>query len=698
MSSRKATRPIWLMVFLAAGLSIAVLSFFLASVNSARKNLSLVEELRRATTQFNREQSAYLLEQHRHTTNALAWQPSDPDPANPYRAGKPSTELLERAMRTTSFAETAKEFERVCGDIERQSERADAWNAAVTANASHYSRQSAAFSSAATDLRQNLQRMQGVRRLEHARSIVSGRIGKAEPIDTSIESALIELLELVINVERIDQETSSDMVNNFAGNDMLPSVERLSDSIDDIGDTSDDIASLVSSMASLRRALMGDGNSGDPTSGLIDSIKTNALLARQRNDLDEDTSASLSKAHASVDAMLASVDQRTTLLRQSVIRSLTRTLSGSLVIVAVALSVLATTGVRLAGVVRERSETLERTISELIESRSQLVDIGELRRANAQIEDINRELTFQKVALDLACIYSETDAAGHITYVNDEFCRTTGYNQDELIGRDHRVVSSGGHPASFWADMYDTLARNGVWHGTICNKAKDGTPIWLRTTNIAFRDPQGNILRYASIRSDVTDRIRSEQAIKEIAEFAGATVDALAAHIAILDESGNILSVNRAWRQFCERNGGPDFALEGANYLEICDHAVGWEAAEATQVAEGIRRVIRGEQAEFSLEYDCHSPEEERWFGLHVTRFAGAGPTRVVVAHENITEARKAQEYLRVQAAHLRAHFGLKTPDALHLAAAQHHRCQALWTNDERLSKAGHGLAVNVLA
>ncbi|MBP8803259.1 MAG: PIN domain-containing protein [Pseudoxanthomonas sp.] len=51
-----------------------------------------------------------------------------------------------------------------------------------------------------------------------------------------------------------------------------------------------------------------------------------------------------------------------------------------------------------------------------------------------------------------------------------------------------------------------------------------------------------------------------------------------------------------------------------------------------------------------------------------------------------------------MQAAHLRAHFGLKTPDALHLAAAQHHRCQALWTNDERLSKAGHGLAVNVLA
>lgn len=45
------------------------------------------------------------------------------------------------------------------------------------------------------------------------------------------------------------------------------------------------------------------------------------------------------------------------------------------------------------------------------------------------------------------------------------------------------------------------------------------------------------------------------------------------------------------------------------------------------------------------------------------------------------------------QAAALRARFGLRTPDALHLACAQHHRCDALWTNDERLAQASHGLA-----
>jgi uncharacterized protein len=54
-------------------------------------------------------------------------------------------------------------------------------------------------------------------------------------------------------------------------------------------------------------------------------------------------------------------------------------------------------------------------------------------------------------------------------------------------------------------------------------------------------------------------------------------------------------------------------------------------------------------------------------------------------------------EPVYLQAAELRARFGVKTPDALHLACAQYHRCEALWTNDDRLSQASFGLAHNVL-
>ena len=61
-------------------------------------------------------------------------------------------------------------------------------------------------------------------------------------------------------------------------------------------------------------------------------------------------------------------------------------------------------------------------------------------------------------------------------------------------------------------------------------------------------------------------------------------------------------------------------------------------------------------------------------------------------------ETLEMPEALYLAAAELRARFGLKTPDALHLACAQHHGCEALWTNDGRLNKASRGLARNIFA
>ncbi len=58
-----------------------------------------------------------------------------------------------------------------------------------------------------------------------------------------------------------------------------------------------------------------------------------------------------------------------------------------------------------------------------------------------------------------------------------------------------------------------------------------------------------------------------------------------------------------------------------------------------------------------------------------------------------VFETLSMPEPVYLRAAQFRARFGLKTPDALHLACAQHHRCEALWTNDDRLHVASHGLA-----
>lgn len=130
--------------------------------------------------------------------------------------------------------------------------------------------------------------------------------------------------------------------------------------------------------------------------------------------------------------------------------------------------------------------------------------------------------------------------------------------------------------------------------------------------------------------------------------FLQSTLDALSAHIAILDEKGGILEVNGAWKQFSEENFPADRRPGvGTNYLEICDRAGGLSSEDASAAACGIRAVATGQSDEFHLEYPCHSPQERRWFALRATRFAGDGPARVVLAHENITARKLAEEHLQ---------------------------------------------------
>lgn len=136
------------------------------------------------------------------------------------------------------------------------------------------------------------------------------------------------------------------------------------------------------------------------------------------------------------------------------------------------------------------------------------------------------------------------------------------------------------------------------------------------------------------------DHMRYREAAKQ-----AAILNALPAHIALLDAQGRIVSVNQAWRQFAEANSlqAPAYGV-GLSYLDICDNARGDTAAEAQQVAAGIRAVLAGAVKSVSLEYPSHSPTEQRWFLMAVTPLADESPHGVVVMHLDITERKKTEQ------------------------------------------------------
>lgn len=127
-----------------------------------------------------------------------------------------------------------------------------------------------------------------------------------------------------------------------------------------------------------------------------------------------------------------------------------------------------------------------------------------LQAETERLHDALDELGLQKYAMDQHAIVAVTDAEERITYVNDAFCKISGYRREELMGNSHRMISSGVHPSAFFAALYAAIKHGKVWHGEICNRAKDGSHYWLQTTIVPFVGTDGAVLRYITIRTDIT--------------------------------------------------------------------------------------------------------------------------------------------------------------------------------------------------
>ncbi len=112
-----------------------------------------------------------------------------------------------------------------------------------------------------------------------------------------------------------------------------------------------------------------------------------------------------------------------------------------------------------------------------------------------------------------------TDANRTIIAVNPAFQKITGYAEEEVIGRNPNLLSSGRHDAKFYQAMWQSINETGVWQGEIWNRRKDGEiyPEWLSVGTV--RNPRGDIQHYVALFADITKRKESEARIEYLAHY-----------------------------------------------------------------------------------------------------------------------------------------------------------------------------------
>ncbi len=128
---------------------------------------------------------------------------------------------------------------------------------------------------------------------------------------------------------------------------------------------------------------------------------------------------------------------------------------------------------------------------------------------------INNDLNQYKLILDTSAIVSKTDLQGAITYVNDEFCKASGYTREELIGKKHSIIKHPDTSKEVFKKMWETIENKNIWSSTIKNRRKTGESYYVKTVIMPLLDESEKIVEYIAARIDVTELIKKDRIIQE---------------------------------------------------------------------------------------------------------------------------------------------------------------------------------------
>lgn len=261
---------------------------------------------------------------------------------------------------------------------------------------------------------------------------------------------------------------------------------------------------------------------------------------------------------------------------------------------------------------------------------SALIDITELREKE---KEVNR---FSTAIENGPAIFMITDIEGNIEYVNPYFESITGYNRDEILGKDPSFFKTEKMTDDFYKSLWSEIKDGKTWHGRFCNKRKDGSHYWEDAAIAPVFDDEDNIINFIKISRDITERINFQRKLKESREYNRSVVRAIPDIIIKYDYQGEILDIIT----------GPEDKLlysaeeaEGKNIKDLYNEELVYEFHEKIELA------LQGDE-EVSIEYSLEVPAGDLWFEA---RFVALNDTEVISLIRDVTERvereNKIQEY-----------------------------------------------------
>lgn len=104
-----------------------------------------------------------------------------------------------------------------------------------------------------------------------------------------------------------------------------------------------------------------------------------------------------------------------------------------------------------------------------------------------------------------------TNIKGNIEYVNPKFTQLTGYSQEEVIGKNPRILKPKNIPSEEYRELWETITAGKEWRGEFCNSKKNGELYWEYASISPVRNHEGAITHFVAVKEDITERKRAEE-------------------------------------------------------------------------------------------------------------------------------------------------------------------------------------------
>jgi len=202
---------------------------------------------------------------------------------------------------------------------------------------------------------------------------------------------------------------------------------------------------------------------------------------------------------------------------------------------------------------------------------TRMIRYGLLR---AELEETSRKLAEAHLDLDLlhtldsATIIAETDLHGRISFMNEQFCKISGFRETELLGQTHKIMSSGVHPKEFYLHLWSRIKSGKAWSGEICNRRKTGEQYWLQAIILPIYRKNSDdtyFYKYAIVGLDITEKKKHEVAMQNRAALYEAAIETTDGFCRI-SSCGKILEVSDG---YCRLSGYSRDELLDMNILHM---------------------------------------------------------------------------------------------------------------------------------